>query len=104
MEIAKKYGFQYMHVARPFRTGHITGIMYSFPFDKKNPEMVKKLLNVLVEISEMAINLGGVPWKPSPTVQKAILEHADPEFVNFMKKIKALLDPNGIMSPGQWVL
>ncbi|WXG39663.1 MAG: FAD-binding oxidoreductase [Candidatus Freyarchaeum deiterrae] len=104
MEIAKRYGFQYMHVARPFRTGHITGIMYAFPFDKKNPEMVEKLLNVLVEICDMAINLGGVPWKPSPTVQKVVLEHADPEFVNFMKKIKTLLDPNGIMSPGEWAL
>ncbi len=104
MEIAKKYGFQYLHVVRPFRTGHVTGIMYAFPFNKKDPEMVKRLLNVLVEICDMAIKLGGVPWKPSPTVQKVVLEHADPEFVNFMKKIKTMLDPNGIMSPGQWAL
>jgi glycolate oxidase len=104
VEIAKKYGFQYLHVARPFRTGHVTGMMYAFPFNKKNPEMVEKLLKVLMEICEMAINLGGVPWKPSPTVQKVVLEHADPEFVNLMKKIKTMLDPNGIMAPNEWVL
>ena len=104
IEIAKKYGFQYLHVVRPFRTGHITGIMYAFPFDKRNPEIVNKLLKVLVEICDMAIELGGVPWKPSPTVQKVVLERADPEYVEFMRKIKKMLDPNGIMAPGQWVL
>lgn len=104
IEIAKKYGFQYLQLARPFRTGHVTGIMYAFPFDKKNPEMTQKLLKVLVEICDMAINLGGVPWKPSPTVQKVVLAHADSEFVNFLKKIKTLLDPNGIMAPAQWSL
>lgn len=104
IDISKKYGFQYMQVARPFRTGHVTGIMYAFPFDKMNPEMVQNVLNILVEISDMAINLGGVPWKPSPTVQKTVLKHADPEFIDFMKKIKTMLDPNGIMAPGEWAL
>ncbi|MEM2133950.1 MAG: FAD-binding oxidoreductase [Candidatus Jordarchaeaceae archaeon] len=104
IEIAKKYGFQYLHVVRPFRTGHCTGIMYAFPFDKRKPEVVEKLLKVLVEICDMAINLGGVPWKPSPTVQKIVLKHADPQYVQLMKKIKNMLDPNGIMAPGQWAL
>ncbi len=104
VEIAKRYGFQYLHVVRPFRAGHVTGIMYAFPFDKRNPETVDRLLNVLMAICDMAIELGGVPWKPSPTVQKAILRHVDPEFVEFMRKIKRMLDPNGIMAPGQWVL
>jgi len=102
VEIAKKYGFQYLHAIRPFRGGHLTGFMYAFPFDKKNPEMVQKILEVLNEICEMAIQLGGVPWKPSPTIQQVVLKSADPGFLTLMKNIKKLLDPNGIMAPGQW--
>lgn len=103
-EIAKKYGFQYLHVVRPFRTGHVAGIMYAFPFNKRDPGTVDRLRRVLVEICEAAIELGGVPWKPSPMVQKVVLRHADREYVELMRKIKRMLDPNGIMAPGQWAL
>jgi glycolate oxidase len=100
--IAKKYGFQYVHAIRPLRGGHVTGFMYAFPFDKTDPEMVNNMLKVLAEVAEMAIDLGGVPWKPSPTVQKVVLKHAEPEYLNMMKKVREMLDPNGIMAPGQW--
>jgi glycolate oxidase len=102
VEIAKKNGFQYLHAVRPFRGGHITGFMYAFPFDKTKSDQVKKVLDVLDEICEMAIELGGVPWKPSPTIQKVVLKHADSEYLNLMKQIKMMLDPNGIMAPGEW--
>ncbi|MHA1278091.1 MAG: FAD-binding oxidoreductase [Candidatus Helarchaeota archaeon] len=104
IEISKKYGFQYIHLVRPLSAGHVTGFMYAFPFDKTDPEMNQKMLKVLEEITEMAILLGGVPWKPSPTVQKVVLKHADPEYITLMKKIKEILDPNKIMAPGQWIL
>ena len=102
IEISKKYGFQYLYAVRPFRSGHITGFMYAVPFDKSDPKMVKQVLSLLDEICEMALELGGVPWKPSPSVQQVVLKHADPEYINMMKKIKKLLDPNGIMAPREW--
>jgi glycolate oxidase len=30
------------------------------------------------------------------------MERMDPNTLNLMKKIKQLLDPNGIMNPGNW--
>jgi len=102
IEIAKKYGFQYLHLIRPFRTGHATAIMYTFPFVKDSKEETERLHKALVEITRTTIEMGGVPWKPAPSLQKHVLEYADPEFVNLIKKIKNLLDPNGIMAPGKW--
>ncbi|MEM3563156.1 MAG: FAD-binding oxidoreductase [Candidatus Jordarchaeaceae archaeon] len=104
IEIAKKHGFQYLHFLRPMRTGHTICILYIFPFDKGNPDQVKKLVNVLKQLSEECISLGGVLWKPSPTLQNIILRNADSEYLKLMEKIKKLLDPRGIMAPGQWML
>ena len=104
VEIARKHGLQYLHFVRPLRTGHVVCVLYIFPFDKKDSNQVKRLLKVLEEISDACIKLGGVVWKPSPSAQRIILKYADVEYLNFMKKIKELLDPNGIMAPGQWML
>jgi len=46
--------------------------------------------------------LGGVIWKPGIYGQKLIMERLDPATRELMKKIKKLLDPNGIMNPGNW--
>ncbi|MFB0563447.1 MAG: FAD-binding oxidoreductase [Candidatus Lokiarchaeia archaeon] len=102
VEVAKKYGFQYLHFIRPIRTGHAVCILYIFPFDKRNSLQVKKLLKALEEISNACINLGGVLWKPSPSLQKIVLKQAELEYLNLIKKIKNLLDPNRIMAPKQW--
>jgi len=104
VEIAKRHGFQYLHFLRPMRSGHAICILFIFPFDKRDPNQVKKLVNVLKELSQDCINLGGVLWKPSPTLQNIVLKNADSEYLKLMKKIKKLLDPRGIMAPGQWML
>jgi glycolate oxidase len=31
-----------------------------------------------------------------------VMERMDPNTLNLMKKLKELLDPNGIMNPGNW--
>ncbi len=103
-EIAKKHGFQYLHFVRPFRTGHVTSVLYIFPFDKRDIQQNVRLKNVLEDICEMCIDKGGVPWKPSPTLQKVILKYTDSEYIHFIKRIKKFLDPNEIMAPGKWVL
>ncbi|MHA1593888.1 MAG: FAD-binding oxidoreductase [Candidatus Baldrarchaeia archaeon] len=102
IEIAKKHDLQYLQLIRLFRGGHICLIMYTFPYNKKDPDEMKRVHDTLVEICEMVLNLGGLPWKPSPSLQKIVLKHADPAFLNLIKKIKALLDPNNIMNPHMW--
>ncbi|MHA1645786.1 MAG: FAD-binding oxidoreductase, partial [Candidatus Freyarchaeota archaeon] len=102
VEAARRHGFQYLHFVRPLRGGHVTVVMYIFPFDRRDSVKCSKLLRVLEELCEAALELGGVPWKLPPRLQRVVLEHANFEYVKLMKKIKGLLDPNGVMAPGQW--
>jgi len=48
------------------------------------------------------LELGGIPWKAEEPAQQLILEKMDPETSKLMKKLRAVLDPNGIMNPGNW--
>ncbi len=103
-EIVKKVKFQYLHFIRPLRGGHLLAILFIFPFDERNLNQAKLVKTCITEISEKIINLGGIPWKPSPTIQKTIQKFLDPVYIAFLKKIRRILDPNGIMARGQWVV
>ncbi len=46
--------------------------------------------------------MGGVPWKAEAPAQRLILERMDPATRKLMKAIIDLLDPNGILNPGNW--
>jgi glycolate oxidase len=43
-----------------------------------------------------------VLWKADIYEQKLLMAKMDPNTLVLMKKIKQLLDPNGIMNPGNW--
>lgn len=102
IEIAKKHGFQYVHLIRPLRGGHVCAVMYAFPFIKSDSNEVKEVREMLIELCKICLGLGGIPWKPSPSLQKIVLEKADLEFLKLLKRVKEMLDPNGIMAPERW--
>ena len=56
----------------------------------------------LEETNETALKLGGIPWKSEVQGQQLIVKQMDPETVRLMKKIREVLDPAGIMNPGNW--
>jgi len=47
-------------------------------------------------------NKGGIVWKGEVGAQKLAMERMDPNTAGLIKKVKGLLDPNGIMNPGNW--
>lgn len=79
-------------------------VMFTFiyPFNRGDEKSLENCQKALVASTQMALNLGGVPWKPSIEEQQMILKNMDPATVNLMKTVRQAIDPDGIMNPGQW--
>ncbi len=102
VEIAERNGITYAHSGRIIGRGHCMMFAFAFPFNRGDPESMKKAKKALHESYAATVEIGGVPWKPGAEEQKMILEKMDRGTVELIGKIKALLDPNGIMNPGNW--
>ena len=79
-------------------------MMFSFgyPFNRADENNVDNTKKALHETNLSSLEIGGVPWKPEAPAQRLILERMDKNTLELMKRIKSLLDPNGIMNPGNW--
>jgi len=75
---------------------------FAFTFNRADPDEMDRIRKALREAAEFTVEQGGMMWKPTIEEQKMIIERMDPNTLKIMKKIKELLDPNGIMNPGNW--
>lgn len=101
--IAEKYGFDSpVFTIRNIGIGQSVIFTFVYPFNRADKTSMENCRNALFETTKMALNIGGVPWKPTIKEQKLIMEKMNRETLNLMKKIKKTLDPNGIMNPGHW--
>jgi len=101
-ELAKKYKLFYASSARVIDGGHCMMFSFSYTFNRANPDEMNRAKTALDEAAEFALEQGGIIWKPNINEQKMMMDRMDPNTLNLMTKIKALLDPNGIMNPGNW--
>jgi glycolate oxidase len=101
-EVAAKYNVFYASTTRLIGPGHCMMFSFSFSFNRANPDEMARAKEALDECSKFALEEGGVLWKADLDEQKLLMERMDPNTLNLMKKIKQLLDPNGIMNPGNW--
>jgi len=101
-EVAKKYNVFYASTTRLIGSGHCMMFSFSFSFNRANPDEMARAKEALDECSKFALEEGGVLWKADLDEQKMLMEKMNPNTLNLMKKIKQLLDPNGIMNPGNW--
>jgi glycolate oxidase len=46
--------------------------------------------------------MGGVPWKAEAPAQQEIIGKMDPNMFEMIHRVRSMLDPNGIMNPGNW--
>ena len=58
--------------------------------------------NALHETNELALSLGGIPWKVEVDGQKLVLQNMDKNYKKFLSQLRKTFDPNGIMNPGNW--
>ena len=101
-EVSTKYGVFYASTARLIGAGHCMMFSFSFSFNRANADEMVRAKQALDECSQFALEEGGVLWKADIYEQRLLMDKMDPNTRALMKKIKQLLDPNGIMNPGNW--
>lgn len=103
-EILGQYGFPPALVVRAMRRGHFGVLRFILTFDKADPEAVARVRAANAALCDMALELGFIPYKTPVWAVQRMLERLDPGFLALLKNLKTLLDPNGIMNPGKWLL
>ena len=101
-EISEKYDIPYTVTGRCIGAAHSMMFAWTYAFNRADPATIDGARNALHETDRLVMELGGVIWKPGVYGQRLIMERLDPGTRELMKKIKRLLDPRGIMNPGNW--
>jgi len=102
MSITDKYDITYSLGARIIGRGHSAMFFFAYPFNRADEDEVGRVRMALEETNRAALSMGGIPWKAEIGGQKMILEQMDPATYEFMNRIRKVIDPNGIMNPGNW--
>jgi len=102
LEITHKYNVLSSPVCQPLDCGHsvMFGLVYSF--NRADEEDVERVREALDEANKLVLSVGGVLWKAESPGQNLMLAKMDHNTLDLMQRIKRLLDPNGIMNPGNW--
>jgi glycolate oxidase len=103
-EISERHDIPYTVTGRCIGAGHAMMFAWTYAFNRADPDSIRHAREALHETDDLVMELGGVIWKPGIYGQKLLLEKLDPGTRELMKKIRMLLDPNGIMNPGNWEL
>ena len=102
LELAEKYDLGYSGMARIIGRSHAMMYGFAFTFNRADEEMMERTRKALHEVSEFALEAGGVFWKATVDEQRMAMDKMDPTTLGLMKMIKANMDPRGIMNPGNW--
>jgi FAD/FMN-containing dehydrogenase len=102
LAIAEKHRVTYSMGARVIGRGHCMMFFNAYAFNRADEDNMKRSVLALEETNRAALAMGGIPWKTEVPGQQDILKQMDSNTIDLMKKIKSLLDPKGIMNPGNW--
>jgi len=101
-EISEQHSIPYTVTGRVIGAAHSMMFAWTYAFNRADSETIGQARAALHETDDLVMKLGGVIWKPGTYGQKLVLERLEPDTRELMKKIKTLIDPNGIMNPGNW--
>jgi FAD/FMN-containing dehydrogenase len=102
VELARKYDLLYAGTARVISGGHAMMFAISFAFNRADRAMMERVKSAMDEATDFALQMGSIPWKPNFMEQRMILQKMDPVTRGLIQKVRKLLDPDGIMNPGNW--
>jgi glycolate oxidase len=75
---------------------------FAYPFNRADETDVERARRALEETNREVLEMGGIPWKAEAPAQKQIIGRMDPGTLDLMGRIRNMLDPDGIMNPGNW--
>jgi glycolate oxidase len=84
-----------------YRGVHYGMLRAMIPFNKKSPQETENARQAIIECLKVDLDHGGLPYKPPVDYAREINKRAHPGYLNLLKNIKKLLDPNDIMNPGK---
>lgn len=99
--IMVSHGLPPLIVSRPMRGGHFGVLRFITSFDKADPVEVAKVRAVNEDLLEMAMSKGFVMYKTPAWAWARLAPRFDPGTLELMRRVKALMDPNGILNPGR---
>ncbi len=102
IKLAEKCQTTYSMGARIIGVNHCMMFFYAYAFNRADQADVERAQKALHETNKAVLEMGGVPWKAEAPAQKQIIEKMDPNMFALISQIRSLLDPNGIMNPGNW--
>jgi len=102
IEIAHKHEMLFQCANQVMSSSHEVMFGFNYSFNRGDEEDIERAREAMEETNKMALELGGIPWKAELAAQRQMIEKMDPNTFELIKKIKKLLDPNGIMNPGNW--
>lgn len=101
-EIAHKHEMQFLTGVQILGHCHSMNFCFVYTFNRANDEEIELVRAAMRESNQAVLEMGGVPWKAEASAQTQIMQKMDPNTVELMKRIRKVLDPNGIMNPGNW--
>ena len=103
-EILEAEGFPPILVARPMKGGHFWVLRFILHFDRQDPRDLKRTRGTLSLLGDRLLDLNYIPYKPAAWAVEKIRERDRHGFFKLMERMKACMDPNGILNPGRWGL
>ncbi|MBW2615004.1 MAG: FAD-binding oxidoreductase [Deltaproteobacteria bacterium] len=101
IDISRKYGMVCSYVHQVL-TCHSVMFGFNYSFNRADEQDIEITRKALEESNRLTLELGGMIWKGEVAAQKLTMEKMDPNTAQLIQKVKKLLDPNGIMNPGNW--
>ncbi len=102
LDVSGKLGVSYSMGSRIIGVNHCMMFFYAYAFNRADPSDVARAQSALEETNKRVVALGGIPWKAEVPAQQEIIRRMDPNTFALMRRVRSVLDPNGIMNPGNW--
>ncbi len=102
LEIGEQRKTAYSFGSRIIGINHCMMFYFAYGFNRIDPDSVKRAQDALEATNEFVVEIGGIPWKAEVPAQKQLIRKMDPQMFALMNRVRSMLDPKGIMNPGNW--